>query len=90
MRLPVQFNLNSILIILIGIGCVIGGVVFGLRPASRILGVGLFLTGIGNLTLGVTNGFSDPTPIGRLLFRMGTIAYLAGVPILGYGVYLLL
>ena len=87
MRLPVQLNLNSVLVILIGIGCVVGGVVIGLRPYFRLLGAGMFFVGIGNLLFGFTDGFSDPTPTGRFLFRIGAIAYLAGVPILGYAVY---
>ena len=90
MRLPFQLNLNSILVILIGIGCLIGGVVVGLRPGLLVFGAGLFFTGIGNVLFGLTDGFSDPSPNGRFLFRIGTIAYLAGVPILVYAGYIIL
>jgi hypothetical protein len=85
--IPVQLNLNSILVILIGIGSVIVGGVLGLLPAYRILGVGLFAMGIGTILFGATNGFSDPSPTGRLLFRIALIAYFIGTPIVAYEVY---
>lgn len=87
MQLPIQFNLNSILIILIGTACIVGGVAMSIRPGGAKFGAGLFLTGVGNLLLGMTNGFSNPTPTGRILFRIGATAYIIGVPILVYGIY---
>lgn len=89
MQLPFEVNLNSVLMILIGLGCVIVGAALGLRPHYRVLGAGLFIVGFGNLLFAITNGFTDPSPTGRLLFRIAIITYLMGAPLVAYGVLVL-
>jgi len=34
------------------------------------------------LVLGLTEGFSDPTPRGKLLYRIAIISFIVGIPIL--------
>ena len=87
MRMPFHLSFNAILVILIGVGCLLASVFAMLRPEFRILAVGLFLTGIGNLLFGATDGFTDPRPIGRTLYRLGAAAFIGGIPILVYALY---
>ena len=87
MRMPFHLSFNALLVILIGVGLVLGSVVVGPQPGFRLLAVGLFLTGIGNLLFGATDGFTDPRPIGRTLYRLGAAAFIGGIPILVYALY---
>lgn len=87
MNLPFQLTLNSILMIAIGLGLMVFGVWLALSPEYRLLGIGFFFTGIGNVLFGATNGFVDLTPIGRFLYRTAILAYLIGLPLLGYTLY---
>lgn len=92
MRLPMQIDLNtnSVIMLLLAVACVGGGIYCAQYSYLRIMAVGLILTGIGNAMFGITHGFSDPTPTGRLLFRIGAAAYIIGIPPLALGVYRLL
>lgn len=63
------------------------GVWLGMSPYSRLYAVGFFFTGIGNVIFGMTNGFVDMTPIGRLLFRIALVAYIIGIPLIAYFLY---
>jgi hypothetical protein len=72
-----NLTLNSILIM-----------IFGLR--GRVQGVGMVFTGLGIAILGFTNGFTDFTPLGRFLYRIAIAAFLVGVPISLYYLYLLI
>ncbi len=87
MNLPFQPTLNSILMILIGLALMGFGVWLGLRAWGRLFAVGFLCTGIGNILFGMTNGFIDMTPIGRLLFRIALVAYIIGVPLIAYFLY---
>lgn len=58
-----------------------------MSPYSRLYAVGFFFTGIGNVIFGMTNGFVDMTPIGRLLFRIALVAYIIGIPLIAYFLY---
>ena len=89
MRLRAIFNFNSILILLLGAGCVLGGIMV-YRSEKEIIGIGLFLTGIGNFMLGLTNGFNDTSPTGRHLFRIGMLAYAFGIPLIAYETFTIL
>ena len=90
MRLPFQPTFNSIVMILIGVGMIFVGIWLGLKSFTRELGAGLFFTGIGNLLFGLTNGFIDMTSTGRLLFRIAVFAYLLGVPLLAYVLFVMI
>jgi hypothetical protein len=72
---------------LIGFGCIFYGVMNALQSYTRVYGVGLLLLGVGSTLLGITDGFSDPTPKGRLLFRIAVIAFLIGTPIVVSDLY---
>lgn len=84
-----NLTLNSILIIIIGLG-LISLAVWSALNGGRIQGAGLFLTGLGTILLGFTNGFVDMTPQGRFLFRVGVVAFLIGIPISLYYLFLLI
>lgn len=48
--------------------------------------VGLSFLGIGSILCGVTNGFADYSPMGRLLFKIGIPILLLGLLATGYSV----
>ena len=87
MNLPFQPTFNSILMILIGLALIAFGVSLGLKAWSRLYAVGFLFTGIGNVLFGVTNGFTDMRPFGRLLFRVALVGYIIGIPIILYFLY---
>ena len=87
MRLPFDLTLNALLMILIGVVCLIAGIYAATLPGLRTLAVGLVLTAVGNFLFGFTDGFSDSSPRGRMLFKIGVISYLGGIPIIVYSVY---
>lgn len=80
-------SLNSWLIILIGLGFFFGGLYHFIYYYDRIFSFGLVITGIGFTLFGYTDGFKDPTPRGMLLYRIGIISFMIGVPIVAYGAY---
>lgn len=82
-----QPTFNSLLMIFIGLALIALAVVLGLNAWSRMFAVGFLFTGFGNILFGLTNGFTDMTPTGRLLFRVALAAYAIGVPIIGYFLY---
>jgi hypothetical protein len=85
--LPIQFSLNAVLILVIGVVFLAGGLYAIRIPYMRFLGVGLLATAFGCICCGLTDGFSDPTPRGTLLRRLGAGGFIIGVPILIYTVY---
>lgn len=80
-------TLNSILMIIVGSAMIVFAIFLVFTPYTRVFAVGLLLTGFGNVLFGLTNGFTDMTPVGRLLYRIALVAYLLGVPIIGYFFY---
>ena len=80
MYLPL--SLNSWLVMIIGLVFFIGGIYHGLFYYDRVLSAGMVASGIGFLFLGLTEGFSDPTPRGKLLYRIAIISFIVGIPIL--------
>ena len=84
MNLPFQLTLNSVLMIIIGLGLMIFGVWLASNPGFRVSGAGFFLTGIGSILFGLTNGFTNMTPTGRMLYRLALIAFIGGIPIIAY------
>jgi hypothetical protein len=87
MNLPFQPTFNSILMILIGLALIAFGVWLGMQSVGRVYAVGFLFTGIGNILFGMTNGFVDMTPIGRLFFRVALIAYIIGIPLICFYLY---
>lgn len=49
--------------------------------------MGLIFLGIGSILCGVTNGFADYSPMGRLLFKLGMPILLIGLLLTGYSVF---
>ena len=89
--LPVQFSLNAILMLGLGLVFLGGGFyVILFMPYLRLMGVGMLLTGIGCVCCGLTDGFTDPTPRGIALRRFGAAAFVVGVPLLAYFGYRML
>ncbi len=87
MRYRRKHSYKSIIISFFGVGCSVIGLILVLNPQFRIPGLGFFITGIANLFLGSTHGFMDPTPGGRLYFRLSVILYLVGLPLLVLGLF---
>jgi len=87
MNLPFQITFNSVLMILIGLSLLAFGVWLTTNPRTRIYCAGFFFTGVGNILFGMTNGFTDMTPLGRKLYRIALITYIIGIPIIIYFLY---
>ncbi len=49
------------------------------KRRDYVFGGGMFLIGIGNLSLAVTNGFTNMSPQGRLIIRFGAFSYIVGI-----------
>ncbi len=73
--------------IFVGLALIAFSVYLALTPWTRFHSVGFFLTGIGNILFGATNGFTDMTPIGQKLYRLALLAYAGGIPLIGYFLY---
>lgn len=88
--LPMNFSLNAILILLLGAVFLIGGLYFALLPWARILAFGMLSTAVGCICCGLTDGFTDATPRGHMLKKIGATGFFIGLPILIYSSYKLL
>jgi hypothetical protein len=88
--LPRYFSLNAILILLLGGVFLVGGLYLILNPSMRIMAVGMLATAIGCICCGLTDGFTDATPRGHALKKVGAAAFVVGVPILAYSSYRML
>lgn len=87
MILPLQITLNSISMIFVGFVLIALGVLLTFSPAFRLYCVGFFFTGFGSLLFGITNGFTNLTPFGQTLYRLGLTAFIIGIPSIGYFLY---
>ena len=85
--MPINITLNAVLILALGLVFFAAGIYFILNPFMRIVAVGMFALAFGCLCCGLTDGFSDISPRGLLLRKFGFVAFLVGVPIVGYSVY---
>jgi hypothetical protein len=86
MELGFRPTINSILMILIGLGMIaFGGLL--LFTWRRFHAVGFLLTGIGNILFALTNGFTNMSPLGHTLYRFALLAYAGGLPLIGYFLY---
>ena len=79
---PLPKSLNSWLVIALGLIFFFGGLCHVILLHDRILSFGLVATGLGFFLLGLTEGFSDPTPRGKLLYRIAIVSFIVGVPIM--------
>jgi hypothetical protein len=75
-------TLNSWLLFGIGVLFFFGSFFHLILYHDRLLSVGLAASGVGFAMLGLTEGFADPTPRGRRMYKIGLIAFIIGVPIL--------
>jgi len=87
MSFAFQPTFNSIVMVLIGLALICIGVLVVLMPASRIHSVGFIFAGIGNILFGLTNGFTDMSPVGLKLYRFALAAYVIGVPVIIHFLY---
>jgi hypothetical protein len=87
MNLPFQPTFNSIVMILIGLALIGLGVLVVLMPAYRMHSIGFIFTGIGNILFGLTNGFTNMSPLGLKLYRLALAAYLFGIPVIVHFLY---
>lgn len=71
----------------IGLALIVFAVYLVMNPWARFFASGFFFTGIGNILFGLTNGFTDMTPLGQKLYRLALLAYIIGIPIIGYFLY---
>jgi hypothetical protein len=85
--MPINFTLNAILILALGLVFLAAGVYFALSPFMRIPALGMFALASGCICCGLTDGFSDVSARGLLLRRFGFISFLVGIPLVGYSVY---
>lgn len=72
--------------ILIGLA-LIGFAVYLLLGPSRLFAVGFLFTGLGNILFGLTNGFTDMSPVGQKFYRLALLVYLVGIPLIGFYLY---
>jgi len=82
MLYPLPTSLNSWLVIAIGLLMFLGGAYHGVFFRDRLTSAGLVANGVGFLLLGLTEGFTDPTPRGKFLYRIAVIAFIVGIPIM--------
>lgn len=85
--MPINFTLNAILILALGVVFLIGAGYFLLNPFTRVMGIGMLATASGCICCGLTDGFTDVSPRGQLLRRLGIISFIVGLPIVGYSAY---
>jgi len=76
-------------VIVMAVGVVLAGWgAWDLLPSyTRVMGVGLFLVGVGTAVLGGTNGFTSYTDVGRTAGKIGITAYVIGLPVLLYAIW---
>lgn len=87
-----NLTLNSIIWIALGIFCLAIGAYLGFsyRRAIRFmfpLPTGLTLTGFVMILAGLTNGFTDHSPISRKLTKAAVLIAIPGLLLLGYGLW---
>ncbi len=78
-------SLNSWLMMAVGLIFFLGGIYYGITYFyDRIFAFGLVACGVGFIFFGFTEGFTDPTPRGKLLYRIAIISFIVGLPIVLY------
>ena len=82
-----EITLNGYILLAAGLLLFCYGASLITTPYQRFYGVGFLLTGFATSILGVTNGFTDMSPLGRWLAKIAVIAYIGGIPILCFYAY---
>jgi hypothetical protein len=80
-------TLRGLLVMAAGMVIAWLGFTYFLQSWTRIFGAGLFLIGVGTMSMGVTNGYADYGPTGTLLYRIGFVGFFAGLAAGGYAYY---
>ena len=83
----VPVSLNAWLMMAFGLLFFFGGICHGIFFHDRIFSFGLVVSGIGLTFFGLTEGFTDPTPRGKLLYRIAMISFIVGIPIVLYSAF---
>lgn len=84
---PIRLTFRGICVGAFGAVLSITGVYYVTQSWTRTFGIGLLMIGVGVMTLGATNGFSDYSPLGKALYNIGLIAFGIGVPLAIYAFY---
>ncbi len=77
-------NLNTIILVASGVFLMGWGAWRLYTIRDYMFGGGVFLIGLGNLMFGITNGFADQTPRGRVFFKVAMFSYIFGVSSVAY------
>ena len=77
-------NFNTIFLVILGLALIAYGGWYLYRYRGYQYGGGILLIGVGNVMFGITNGFADPTPPGRLFFKIGVMSYVVGILAVAY------
>lgn len=75
---------TSIFWLVLGAAIFAYGVYIAYRWRMYSYAVGLIGMGIGSIICGLTNGFTDQSPTGRIVSKFGIVALLGGVVLVGY------
>ncbi len=79
-----NLTFTSILLIVIGFLLLAYGGWYFYRFRDYTWAAGMISLGIGNGLFGVTNGFTDLSPKGRIFIKVGVTALIVGVLVTGY------
>jgi energy-converting hydrogenase Eha subunit C len=83
-----NLTLTSIFWIFLGLVlAATGGYYYAYKWRMYQFGVELGVLSIGVILCGMTNGFTDYSPTGRLFSKIGTISFLIGLPLVIYRIY---
>ncbi len=89
-----NYTLNSIVMMLLGVGLIGWGAYNGWEYRRSITSmfvfptvVGFILSGLAAMLCGYTNGFTDHSPRGRMLKKIGIFLAVGGLPIMGYAIW---
>ena len=81
-----NLTFNSIFWLVLGLLLVLYGGYVGYRMRMYPFAAGLVFLGTGSIFCGLTNGFTDYSPMGRILWKIGIPTLLLGLLLSGYGV----
>lgn len=79
-----NLTLNSIFWLVLGLLLKLAGGYYGYRMRMYPLAAGLAFLGTGSIFCGLTNGFTDYSPMGRMLWKIGIPTLLLGLLLTGY------
>jgi len=87
MEIPLRLTFRGITVAAFGVVLALVGAYFALQSWTRIFGIGIFLVGTGLIALGATDGFSDYSPLGKVIYRVGVTCFGIGIPLTIYAFY---